>query len=140
MKSEPGETMLRSIFRNSLVYLLLIFSFTPITQADDTASLNTNKHGQCTTLTVQWELANVSFYSVEVVDKNRGNTLFNTSVNPPTSSIQWVVAATPGAQLHLAIHTPPNLTSKHYKAAEFQVKSGPTTCLPSVTLVCCVAL
>lgn len=137
MHSQPGAFVPRGVVYKSLGALLLMLFLAPVIQADDNASLNTDKPGACATLTVQWELTSVSFYAVEIVDNNAGHgqPLFITTVDSPTSSVQWVVTATPGAKLHLAVHSPPDLTSKHYKTADFQVTSGPTTCFPQVTEV-----
>ena len=135
MGSRYDASVLTSVVWDSLAGIFILLPFTAIAQADQGLSLGPSPTPrECDTLTARWPLAhsNPPFYSVEIVDEGSSQTLFQTHVTGPAHSVTWVVSATGGASLHLAIHTPPDLNANHYAATDFQVHSGSSTCFPLV--------
>ncbi len=125
-----------------LACLLILLPFPAVTQADsDDISLQPQTPHVCDTLTAIWPHTTATIYSVAIADNDIGQTLFQTNITGgPTPSIQWVVSATGGAQLRLAVHTAPNFGN--YRSTNFTVVPGAASCprFPQNPLVCCAQL
>lgn len=102
----------------------------------------------CETLQVEWRQAPYypNLYTVRITDSGDDSglqTLFQTTVPSPTTSVAWLVNATGGSQLHLAIFAQkvPQIPWAQIHTKDFQPDTGYTTnCITSVLTVCCIML
>ena len=123
---------LTSAVLNCLVGVLALLPFLDATEAQLNPTpvllLSPSPVVACETLAIGWRLTAAPSYSIQIVANRNQATMLQTTVPALASSVEWLVLATDGASLHLAIFALVDLNPMPHLATDFLVQSGATNC------------
>ena len=135
MKGQRGTSFMTVSGWTLFSVLRMLLQFATTTLGTSELSLDTNPPQACDFLRVQWpgnnQTSPVNVTILEVQGWGAAvQTLFETRINPPTQSIEWLVSVTRRASLEISILTGGNLNAPPYQATDAVVRPG--SCFDSV--------